>query len=65
MYGTITDTIDVIKIEKKEKRLNTEWYHIHKIINDRLHMIDTYIDTYNPTSETLHQITAHIPQSPI
>jgi hypothetical protein len=40
-YATITDTMDVIKIEKKGKRLNTlEKYHIYtyKISKDRLDM---------------------------
>jgi hypothetical protein len=39
-YGTITDTVDIIKVEKKEKHLNTlEKYHIHKISKDRLQLV--------------------------
>jgi hypothetical protein len=43
-YYTIRYIVDVIKIEKKGKHLNTlEKYHIHKISKDRLHMSDTYM----------------------
>jgi hypothetical protein len=38
---------------------------MYEISKDRLHMNDTYIDTYNPIVETLHQIAAHMLQSPI
>jgi hypothetical protein len=30
-----------------------------------MHTHDTYIDTYNPIFETLHQVVEHMPQSPI
>jgi hypothetical protein len=47
--GIITNTMDIIKTEKKGKHLNTlEKYHIYKISENRLHMNDTYIDIYNP-----------------
>jgi hypothetical protein len=49
-----TDKIDVIKTEKKVKHLNT----LEKC-QDRLHINDTYIDTYNSISQTLHQRAAH------
>jgi hypothetical protein len=63
-YGTTTDTIDIRRKEKKGKHINTlEKYHIHKIRKDRLHMYNTYIHTYYPIFETLHQIAAHMPQS--
>jgi hypothetical protein len=46
-YGSITDTMDIIKAEKKGKHLNIlEKYHIYKISKNRLHMNDTYIDIY-------------------
>jgi hypothetical protein len=45
-YGSITDTMKVIKIEKTGKHLNTlEKYHIYKISKNRLHMNDTHILT--------------------
>jgi hypothetical protein len=62
-YGTVKDTMDVIKTEKKE-HLNTleKLYiyththtHTHKISRDILHVNDTLIIL------TLHQIAAHIP----
>jgi hypothetical protein len=59
-YGTITDTMDIIKTGRKGKHLNTlEKYHICRISKDNLHMNDTYIDTY----ETLHELYTrqHIP----
>jgi hypothetical protein len=35
-YGNITDTIDIIKTEKKGKHLNTlEKYHIYKISKNK------------------------------
>jgi hypothetical protein len=63
--GTVTDTMDIIKIEKREKHLNpVEKCHIYEIIKDGFHMNDIIISTYNTTFETLHQI-AHMPQSPV
>jgi hypothetical protein len=50
-YGTITDTVDVMIWRKKEN-----FEHIrkipYKISKDRLHINNTYIDTYNPIFET-------------
>jgi hypothetical protein len=58
--------MDAIKIERIGKHLNIlEKHHKYKISKDRLHMNDIYIDTYNPIFETLNQIAAHTPQSPI
>jgi hypothetical protein len=55
-YGSITDKMNIIKIEKKRKKhlYTLEKYHIHKVGTNRLHMNDTYsyIDTYNPIFET-------------
>jgi hypothetical protein len=47
----------IIKTEKKGKHLNT----LEKC-HERLHINDTYADTYNPIFETLHQMEAHTPQ---
>jgi hypothetical protein len=56
-YGTITDTMDIIKTEKKGKYLNTlEKYHTYKISKNKLHMNDTYIDMCNPIFETLREV---------
>lgn len=44
----ITDTMKVIKTEKKGKHLNTvEEYHIHIMNTNGLHMNDMYSDVYN------------------
>jgi hypothetical protein len=56
-YGNITDTVKVVKIEKKRKHLNIlEKYHTHKMSENRLHMNDTYIDIHNPIFEALHEL---------
>jgi hypothetical protein len=40
-YRIITDTINIIKTEKKGNHLNTsEKYHVYKISRNRLHMND-------------------------
>jgi hypothetical protein len=58
--------MDAIIGERKGKYLKAiEIYHIHKINKGRLYMKDTYIGTYNPIFETLHQIAAHTSQSPV
>jgi hypothetical protein len=45
-YGNISDTMDVIKTERKGKNMNTlERYHTHKISKNKLHMNYSYIDT--------------------
>jgi hypothetical protein len=47
-YGTITDTMDIVKTGRKGKHLNTlEKYHIYRISKDNPHMNDTHINTYN------------------
>jgi hypothetical protein len=54
-YGTIEDTMEVIRKGQKGKNLNTvEKYYIHNISKSNLHMNDTYNDTYKPIFETLH-----------
>jgi hypothetical protein len=48
-YGSMANTMKVLKTERKGKHLNTlEKYHICKKSTDGLQMNDTYIDTYNP-----------------
>jgi hypothetical protein len=40
-YGTITDTMDVIRTGRKGRHMNTlEKYHIYKISRNNLHMND-------------------------
>jgi cell fate (sporulation/competence/biofilm development) regulator YlbF (YheA/YmcA/DUF963 family) len=56
-YRSITDTMEVEKIEKKGKHLNTlEKYHTFKMSENRLHINDTYIDINNPIFEALHEL---------
>jgi hypothetical protein len=56
-YGTINDTMNIIKTAKKGRHLNTlERYHIYKLSREELHMNDTYIDTYNPIFEILQEV---------
>jgi hypothetical protein len=46
-YGTITDTVDIIKTKKIGKHLNTvEEFHIHKINKNKLHMCGTHTLKY-------------------
>jgi hypothetical protein len=47
-YGTITDTMDVIRTGRKGRHLNTlERYHIYKISRNKLHMNDTHVEAQN------------------
>jgi hypothetical protein len=56
-YGTKTDTMDIIKMYKKEKHSNTlEKYHIYKISKNSLYMNDTNVDTHNPIFRTLQEM---------
>jgi hypothetical protein len=56
-YGTINDTMNIIKTAKKGRDLNTlDRYHIYKLSREKLHMNDTYIDTYNPIFELLQEV---------
>jgi hypothetical protein len=61
-YGTITVTMDIMKLERKGKDLNTfrevPYIYITRS-KDGSRVYDTCIDTYNPIFETLHHITAH------
>jgi hypothetical protein len=41
-YGTVADTMDIIRMRRKGRYLNTlEKYHIYKISRNNLHMNDT------------------------
>jgi hypothetical protein len=56
-YRSMTDTMKIIKMEKKEKHLSTlERYHMYKVSKNRLHMNDTYIGVCNPIFETLQEL---------
>jgi hypothetical protein len=56
-YGSIADTMKILKTEKKGKHLNTlEKYHIYKTSKEGLQMNDTYIDTHNPIFEMIREI---------
>jgi hypothetical protein len=47
-YWSVTDTMKIMKIEKKGKHLNTlEKYHTYKGSRNRLQMNDAYIHVYN------------------
>jgi hypothetical protein len=55
-YGTITDTMDIIKTHRKGKHLNTlEKYYIYKVSRDNLQMNDTNTDTHKPIFKALHE----------
>jgi hypothetical protein len=51
-YGSTTDTMKVVKIMKKGKKL--EKHLIHEMT---LHMNDAYIDVYSPIFKALQDIT--------
>jgi hypothetical protein len=56
-YGTITDTMDIIRTHRKGKHLNTlEKCHIYKIGKDKLQMNDTKTDTHNPIFKALQEM---------
>jgi hypothetical protein len=56
-YGSITDTMEIMKIERKGKHLNTwEKYHIYKIIKEGIHMNDIHDEIYNPIFEVINSI---------
>jgi hypothetical protein len=56
-YGSITDTTNIMKTEKKGKYLNTlEKYHVYKVSRKRLQISDANIDVYNPIFETLQEL---------
>jgi phenylalanyl-tRNA synthetase alpha subunit len=54
-YGSVTNTMKVLKMDRKGKRQNTlEGYYICK---DKLQMNDTYIDTHNPIFEIIQEVS--------
>jgi hypothetical protein len=56
-YGTITDTMDIIRAGSKGRHINTlETYHIYKISRNNLHMNDTHMETHNPIFQTVHEL---------
>jgi hypothetical protein len=56
-YGTVTDTMDIVKTGRKRRHLNTiERYHVYKISRNNLHMNDTYIYAQNPIFQTGHKL---------
>jgi hypothetical protein len=56
-YGSMTNTMKVLKTEKKGKHLNTlEKYHIYKTSKEGLQMNDTYINIHNPIFEVIQEI---------
>jgi hypothetical protein len=49
-YGTIEDTMDIIRIVRNVQYLNKlEKYYIHKISREKLHGNDTNIDKHRQT----------------
>jgi hypothetical protein len=57
-YGSIRNTMKIIKAERKGKHLNTlEGYHIQRISKEGLHMNYIHIEARNPVFETLHEKT--------
>jgi hypothetical protein len=56
-YRTITDTMEIMKTERKGRYLNTlERYYIYEISKDNLHMNHTNIDINNPIFKALYRI---------
>jgi hypothetical protein len=56
-YGIMADTMDIIRMGRKGRNLNTlEKYQIYKIRRNTLHMNDTHIDTHNPIFQTVYEL---------
>jgi hypothetical protein len=59
IYGSIPDTMKIMKIEKNGKHLNMlEKYHIYKVTKNRLQMNDAHIDVCNPIFEALQELNS-------
>jgi hypothetical protein len=57
VYGSITDTMQIMKIERKGRHLNTlEKYHIYRISKEEIHMNDIHDETHNPIFEVINNI---------
>jgi hypothetical protein len=55
--GSITNTMEIMKIERKGKHLNTlEKYHIYKISKEGIHMNGIHDETYNQIFEVINNI---------
>jgi hypothetical protein len=58
-YGTIHDTMDILRITKKGQHMNTlERYNIYK--NKKMYgniLNDTYAEAENPIFEVIHKYT--------
>jgi hypothetical protein len=55
-YGNITDTMKIIKVERKGKQVNTLERYVYKISKEGIHMNDMHNETYNPISEVIYSI---------
>jgi hypothetical protein len=56
-YGTLEDTLQVVKIQNKGPHLNIlERFHIYKESKTGLILNDTYIDQYNPLFELVTSV---------
>jgi hypothetical protein len=56
-YGSLTDTMEIMKIERKGKHLNTlEKCHIYRISKEGIHMNDICDETYNPIFEVINNL---------
>jgi hypothetical protein len=56
-YGTMEDTMGVVRIGRKRQYLNTlEKYYTHKISREKLHLNDTNIDEHDPKFDELQRI---------
>jgi hypothetical protein len=55
-YGSIDDTMGIIKIERKGKHLDTlERFHIFCIFKQNKHLNDNNIDVHNPIFTTVYK----------
>jgi hypothetical protein len=55
-YGTITDTMDIIRKGKKGRHLNTlEKYHIYKVSKTNIHLNDTHNEAHNLIFQVMHE----------
>jgi hypothetical protein len=56
IYGSVTNMMMVLKMQRKGKYLNTlERYYIYKMRKDGLQMNDACIDNHNPIFEIVQE----------
>jgi hypothetical protein len=56
-YGSMTDTMEVVKTERKGRHLNTlKKYYIYKTRKQKLQMNDACVDIHNPIFEVMLEI---------